>query len=164
MSVSVTRRRALAGTASALVAVAAPKSLFAATSHNVEMLNIHPENPRLRQVFVPRVLVVQPGDAVTFLATDRGHNSASIEGMIPEGAEAWNGRINEEISVTFDRPGFYGYVCTPHASVGMVGLIVAEGDGMLDNLEAAQAVRQRGRAQQAWEEIWTEAAELGLTG
>jgi pseudoazurin len=164
MSASITRRRALACTAAALVPVAVPKALLAAASHSVEMLNIHPENPRLRQVFVPRVLVVAPGDTVTFLATDRGHNSASVEGMTPEGGATWNGKINEEIAVTLDRPGFYGFVCTPHASVGMVGLIVVQGDGMLDNLEAAQSVRQRGRAQAAWEEIWAEVAELGLTG
>jgi len=164
MSLSLTRRRALACTAAALVPVAVPKALFAAASHTVEMLNIHPENPRLRQVFVPRVLVAEPGDTVTFLATDRGHNSASVEGMTPEGGATWDGRINEEIAVTLDRPGFYGYVCTPHASVGMVGLIVVQGEGMLDNLEAVQAVRQRGRAQRAWEEIWAEVAELGLTG
>jgi pseudoazurin len=164
MSAPITRRRALAYSAAAFAPVVVPKALFAAASHTVQMLNIHPENQRLRQVFFPRVLVVQPGDTVTFLATDRGHNSASIEGMIPEGAEAWNGRINEEIAVTLDRPGFYGYVCTPHASVGMVGLIAVEGDGMMDNLEAAQAVRQRGRAQQAWEEIWAEVAGMGLTG
>ena len=164
MSASITRRRALACTAAALFPVAVPKRLFAAASHTVEMLNIHPENSRLRQVFVPRVLVAQPGDTVTVLATDRGHNRASTEGMTPEGGATWNGKINEEVALTMDRPGFYGYVCTPHASVGMVGLIVVEGDGMLDNLEAAQAVRQRGRAQQAWEEIWTEVADLGLTG
>jgi pseudoazurin len=164
MSASITRRRALACTAAALVPVAVPKALLAAASHSVEMLNIHPENPRLRQVFVPRVLLVAPGDTVTFLATDRGHNSASVEGMTPEGGATWNGKINEEIAVTLDRPGFYGFVCTPHASVGMVGLIVVQGDGMLDNLEAAQSVRQRGRAQAAWEEIWAEVAELGLTG
>jgi hypothetical protein len=46
----------------------------------------------------------------------------------------------------------------------MVGLIVVQVDGMLDNFEMAQAVRQRGRAQAAWEEIWAEVAELGLTG
>jgi pseudoazurin len=163
MSASLTRRRALACTVAGLVPVAIPKTLFAAASHTVEMLNIHPENPRLRQVFVPRVLVVQPGDSVTFLATDRGHNSASVDGMTPEGGATWNGKINEEIAVALNRPGFYGYMCTPHASVGMVGLVVVQGEGMLDNFEAAQAVRQRGRAQQAWEEIWAEVAELGLT-
>jgi hypothetical protein len=46
----------------------------------------------------------------------------------------------------------------------MVGLIVVQGDGMMDNLAAAQDVRQRGRASAAFDEIWAEAAEMGLTG
>lgn len=80
-----------------------------------------------------------------FKSVDRGHNSASIDGMLPEGAEEWNGKINDDIEVTFDKPGFYGYKCKPHATVGMVGLVVVEGEGKLDNLEAAQGVRQRGK-------------------
>jgi pseudoazurin len=165
MSCQITRRRTLAlGGAALLAPLAAPRLVRAATNHEVQMLNVHPDNPRLRMVFAPRLLVVQPGDTVTFLATDRGHNSATLDGMIPEGAEGWNGAINEEVSVTLDVPGFYGYQCTPHLAMGMVGLVVVEGDGMMDNYEAARAVRQRGRAVEAFEEIWAEAAELGLTG
>lgn len=126
------------------------------------MLNADPDNPRVRQVFVPRILVVQPGDTVKFTAVDRGHNSATVEGMIPEAAEGWDGRINEEVEVVLDQPGIYGYQCTPHASVGMVGIVVVEGEGMLDNLEAAQEVRQRGRARAVWEEIWAELEEMDL--
>ncbi|RDC71022.1 pseudoazurin [Rhodovulum sp. 12E13] len=165
MTVRLSRRRTLvlAG-AAALTPFAAPRLSRAATAHEVQMLNVHPDNPRQRMVFLPRVLAVEPGDTVTFLATDRGHNSASLDGMIPAGAEAWDGRINEEVSVTLEVPGFYGYQCTPHYSTGMVGLIVVRGDGMMDNLDAAQEVRQRGRAAAAFDEIWAEAAEMGLTG
>jgi len=165
MTLSITRRRtlALAG-AAALAPLAMPSFLRAATSHEVQMLNMHPDNPRQRMVFVPRLLVIQPGDTVTFLPTDGGHNSAILDGMIPEGAEGWNGRINEEISVTPEVPGFYGYQCTPHLTMGMVGLIVVEGDGMMDNYEAAREVPQRGRAAQAFDEIWAEVEEQGLVG
>lgn len=163
MTKLLSRRAVLAAVTSAPVAyLAVARPTWAATAHDVEMLNVHPENRRLRQVFFPRVLAVQPGDTVNFLATDRGHNSATVDGMIPEGAEGWDGKINEEVSATFEVPGFYGYQCTPHASVGMVGLIVVQGDGMMDNYEAAQGVRQRGRARSAWEEIWEEATEMGL--
>jgi len=165
MLVRLSRRKtlALAG-AAALTPLAAPRLVRAATAHEVQMLNVHPENPRQRMVFLPRVLAVEPGDTVTFLASDRSHNSASLDGMIPEGADGWDGAINEEVSVTLDVPGFYGYQCTPHYSTGMVGLIVVQGDGMTDNLAAAQDVRQRGRAAAAFDEIWAEAAEMGLTG
>ena len=165
MSSLLSRRRtlALAG-AAAFAPLAAPHRVHAATAHEVQMLNVHPEDRRQRMVFLPRVLAAQPGDTVTFLATERGHNSASLDGMIPEGAEAWDGAINEEISVTLEVPGFYGYQCTPHYSTGMVGLIVVQGDGMMDNFAAAQEVRQRGRAAAAFDEIWAEVAEMGLAG
>jgi pseudoazurin len=162
MAHPVTRRAALALAGAGALVPALPRTLRAATTHEVEMLNVHPENRRLRQIFLPRILVVQPGDTVTFLATDRGHNSASVEGMIPDGADGWDGRINQEVSVTLERPGFYGYECTPHASAGMVGLVIVEGEGMMDNLAAAQDVRQRGRAARAWEEIWAEVEEMDL--
>jgi pseudoazurin len=143
--------------------MAAPAILRAQTTHEVQMLNVDPDNRQNRNVFLPRVLVVQPGDSITFLATDRGHNSVSTDGMLPDGAEGWDGKINEEITVTLETPGVYGYHCTPHWALGMVGVILVEGEGMMDNLEAAQAVRQRGRARQAYDEIWAEVAELGLS-
>ena len=72
------------------------------------------------------------------------------------------GAINDDIEITVSVPGFYGYKCTPHATVGMVGLIVVQGDGMMDNREAAQGVRQRGRARQVWDEIWEEVDGMDL--
>lgn len=156
MSTFINRRVFLA--ASSALAVAGPA--LAQTTHEVQMLNADPDDPRVRQVFLPRLLVVSPGDTVRFVAVDRGHNSESLRGMVPEGSDGWRGRINEEVDVTLDVPGFYGYHCTPHSSVGMVGLIIVEGEGMMDNLEAAQGVRQRGRASAIWEEIWAEVAEM----
>ena len=49
MTLSITRRRtlALAG-AAALAPLAMPSFLRAATSHEVQMLNMHPDNPRQR--------------------------------------------------------------------------------------------------------------------
>ena len=152
MTVTLSRRLFVAAGASLFMA----RPGVAMTTHEIQMLNKHPENPRIRQAFFPRIQVVQPGDTVSFLATDRGHNAAAVDGMVPADVEAFEGKINEEISVVFEKPGFYGYMCTPHASVGMVGLIIVEGEGMMDNLEEAQGVRQRGKAKAAWEEIWEE--------
>ncbi|MBO6790998.1 MAG: pseudoazurin [Rhodobacteraceae bacterium] len=156
------RRTFLAGTAAATLLPALPLAADGHEPVTIEMLNRHPTDRSLRNVFYPRVVSVPAGQKVLFKATDRGHNSASIDGMIPEGAEEWSGRINEDLEVTFDVPGIYGYKCTPHVGTGMVALIVVEGEGKLDNLEAAQDVRQRGRAKKTFEEIWEEAAEMGL--
>lgn len=166
----LTRRTLVVGGAVAGAALAAPRLVRAQTddaaaepmAHDVQMLNVDPDNPRLRQVFSPRLLVIQPGDTVNFIATDRGHNSEAKPDMIPEGVEAWEGAINEAISVTLETPGFYGYKCTPHEAIGMVGLIIVQGEGMMTNMEAARAVRHRGRARQVWEEIWAEVDSLEL--
>jgi len=163
MAFAINRRQTLALGAAALGTAAAPRLARAQTTHTVDMLNQDPDNPRQRMVFSPRILVVQPGDTVDFLSTNPGHNSVSTDGMIPEGAEGWEGRINQDVSNTFDVPGFYGYHCTPHLMMGMVGLVIVEGDGMMDNLAAAKDVRQRGNAADAWEEIWSEVAERGYS-
>ena len=154
MKYSTTRRTFLAGCAATAVLHALP--VAADGNVVVEMLNQHPEDKRARNVFYPRVLSVQPGQTVMFKGTDRGHNSASFDGMIPDGVEAWDGKINEDLEVTFDTPGIYGYKCTPHAASGMVALIVVEGEGKLDNLEAAQSVRQRGKAKGRFEDLFAE--------
>ena len=93
----------------------------AAREWQVRMLNRGDDGTAM--VFAPAFLVVQPGDTVRFLATDRGHNAESIAGMLPAGATAFRGRINEEIVVRFTEPGLYGYKCLPHLGMGMVGLI-----------------------------------------
>ncbi|MEM1289556.1 MAG: pseudoazurin [Pseudomonadota bacterium] len=124
------------------------------SAHSVVMLNVACGEGGTPNVFNPPILRVEPGDTVKFLAIDSGHNSASRRGMIPEGAEAWNGGIDEELEVTLTVPGVYGYVCTPHYEVGMVGLIVVGDD--LSNLEDAKRVRQLGEARTAFRSLFAE--------
>ena len=87
-------------------------------------------------VFEPPLLKINAGDTVTFKATDAAHNSASIPGMIPNGASSWNGELSRDISVTFDVPGIYGYQCTPHAMMALVGVIQV--DNNTENLDAVK--------------------------
>ena len=156
---NINRRTFVIGTG-ALLALPATPSL-ASTAHEVGMLNRHPEDKKLRNVFLPHILVVQPGDTVKFLPTDKGHNSETIKGMIPDGIDTWKTKINEEAEITFDKPGFYGYKCTPHYSTGMVGLVICEGEGKMDNMEAAMAAKHRGKAKKVFAGIWEEAKEMG---
>ena len=120
-----------------------------AADHEVRMLNKGPEGQPMQ--FDPAFLKIAPGDTVTFVATDKGHNSETILGMIPEGAETWKGKMNEEIKVTFSTEGIYGYKCTPHFGMGMVGLIqVGEST---ENLDAAQTAKLPGKAKTRMAEL-----------
>jgi pseudoazurin len=77
-----------------------------AAQYEVQMLNSGSEG---YMVFEPALLTVKRGDSVTFVATDLSHNSASIKGMIPEGAVPWSGKMNEDVTVVFDNEGVYVY-------------------------------------------------------
>ena len=120
-----------------------------AADHEVRMVNKDSEGRTMQ--FEPAFLKIAPGDTVTFIADNPGHNSESIEGAIPEGATAWKGRINEEISVTFDTEGLYAYKCLPHFGMGMVGLIQVGED--TSNLEDVQGARYPGKAAARMEEL-----------
>lgn len=109
-----------------------------AENYEVKMLNQGSEG---YMVFEPSVLKIKKGDTVTFKATDAAHNSASIKGMIPPGAEDWNGKLSQDISVTFNVEGVYGYQCTPHMMMAMVGII--EVGGNQSNLESVKAAAQK---------------------
>lgn len=71
----------------------------------------------------PLVVFAKPGDSIRFVSMS-GHDTAAIEGMIPEGAEMWHSKMGEEYSVTVQKEGAYVYKCTPHVSEGMVGVII----------------------------------------
>ena len=92
-----------------------------AAEHQVKMLS---SNAGEMMVFEPPVLQIKAGDTVRWLNAQPGHNSVSIDEMTPAGGSTWNGKMNEEIVVKFDTEGVYGYKCTPHYILGMVGLIV----------------------------------------
>ena len=109
-----------------------------AENYEVKMLNQGSEG---YMVFEPSVLKIKKGDTVTFKATDAAHNSASIKGMIPSGAEDWNGKLSQDVSVTFNVEGVYGYQCTPHMMMAMVGII--EVGGNQSNLESVKAAAQK---------------------
>ncbi len=91
-------------------------------------------------VFEPAGLKIAPGDTVTFIPTDKGHNAEIIKGMIPDGAAEFKGKMNEEIKVTFDVPGLYGVKCAPHVGMGMVAAILV-GDAPATNLDAFNAAK-----------------------
>ena len=107
--------------AAALAVVALAAVPAAAKEHQVKMLNKGSDGSLM--VFEPAFIKVAPGDTVKFLATQKGHNAESVAGMAPAGGTTFKGKINEEISVKFNKEGVYGYKCLPHLGMGMVGVV-----------------------------------------
>jgi pseudoazurin len=135
------------GAAAALALSALPAS---AAEIEVKMLNKGAEG---MMVFEPALVRIAPGDTVRFVPADKGHDAASIDGMLPEGAKPFEGKMSEEIAVVFDKPGIYGVKCKPHYGMGMVALIAVGEPG---NLEAAKAVKQTGKAKQTFAKLFDE--------
>lgn len=117
-----------------------------AETFEVQMLNKGSDGERM--VFEPAFVQAAPGDTIKFVASDRGHNAEVNKGMLPEGAETFAGRVNEEIEVTLDTEGVYGVICKPHYAMGMV-MTIAVGD--VDAPEDFLAGRVPPKAKQRFE-------------
>lgn len=115
-------------------------SIGYAETHDVKMLT---RGDTGAMIYEPAHLKIAPGDTVRFLATQRGHNAASIPEMLPEGAERFIGKIDEQISVSFEIEGRYGIKCSPHYAMGMV-MIIDVGD-VDDEAPLPDAVPRRAR-------------------
>ena len=59
--------------------------------------------------------------------------------------------LNKEVSITFDKPGVYLYVCTPHKVMGMIALVVVGKD--VSNKEAIANVKMMGRGKKKLAEL-----------
>ncbi len=90
------------------------------SEHVVNMLN---SGEGGQMIFEPAVIKVSKGDTIHFKLIDMAHNSASIDGMIPSGADSWAGELNRDVSVTLDTEGVYVYQCDPHVMMAMIGVI-----------------------------------------
>lgn len=128
----------------AAFAVLMSTSMTLATEVEVKMLNKGAEG---LMVFEPALVKIEPGDTVKFVASDKSHNAESIKNLLPEGAAPFAGKLNEDVAVSFDKPGVYGIKCMPHYAMGMVALVVV---GKPDNLDSAKAVPQTGKAKQVF--------------
>lgn len=142
----------LFGTMAAAVILAGAMSAPAlAANFDVQMLN---KGAAGAMVFEPALVKLAPGDTVTFIPTDKGHNAESIKEMTPEGAELFKSGMNKEVTVTYTVPGVYGIKCAPHFAMGMVMVVVVGDD--LGNLEAAKAAKAPGKAKERFEALFAE--------
>ena len=127
--------------------------------HIVQMLNKSTVDKKQRMVFEPSIIKVNVGDTVRFVSKDPGHNSASLKGMLPKGAEKWKSRISKDFEITFDKDGTYGYICSPHYGLGMVGVVLV-GDYKV-NYDEAKKKTHRGRAKKRFKDIFAKIDEMG---
>lgn len=88
-----------------------------AETHEVGMYTRSDNGP---MIYEPQFLSIAPGDTVVFVSEQPGHNAATIDGMIPVGAEPFKSKLGEDFSITLTEPGFYGIKCSPHYAMGMV--------------------------------------------
>jgi pseudoazurin len=94
--------------------------------------------------YEPMVITIQPGDTVAWENMPT-HDTQSIEGLIPEGAEAWHSEMGKNYERTFTVEGIYVYKCTPHIGAGMGGAIIVGKPTNLDAIIAADMKGAEGR-------------------
>lgn len=159
-----TRRENLVFLGGAAAATLTPLSTLAEShseepvTHEIQMLNKHPEDKKQRQVFYPDIVRAKVGDTLKFVSVDKGHNSESNKKGIPEGAEIWKGKISNDVEYVVEVEGAYLYNCKPHRTAGMVGLILV-GD-VSGNYEDVKGARFRGKEKNRYEDIFARADEM----
>jgi plastocyanin len=86
-------------------------------------------------VFTPAVVWVEPGTTLTWNIEGSSHSVTAYHEdndkphRVPEDAPAFDSGVleaGETFEHTFETPGVHDYYCTPHESLGMVGLVVVE--------------------------------------
>jgi len=141
-----------------LVAMATPafaeKTETPNAQHFVEMWNKDPEDKKRRMVFSEEILVVQPGDLIQFVATDKGHNVQFIDG--PDGVKLpGKSKLSKDVEVVLTEPGVYVYVCTPHASMGMIGIVVV-GELTQEAVDAVRDAKLKGKSKKKFAALLAE--------
>ncbi len=136
-----------------ITAAAALLALAGAANAEEHIVQLLTKGDKSSMVFQPNFMKAAPGDTVKFVPGDKTHNVETIQGMIPDGAQEFKGKVGETITVTLTQEGVYGVKCNPHYGLGMVALIVV---GKPVNLDAAQAVKQVGKARTVFTELFSQ--------
>ncbi len=125
----------------------------AAQAAEIEVLMLN-KGDKGAMVFVPDLILAAPGDTIRFVPTDKGHNAETIKGMLPEGAEPFKSKFNEDFRVTLTAEGVYGVKCAPHYAMGMVALIRV---GDPANVDEAKVVKHPGKAKAVFGDLFGQA-------
>ena len=114
----------------------------------IDMLNKRDDGAKM--VYSEDIARIDVGDTITWVPTSKGHNVHFIAG--PDG---WDlpkkSKNNKEVAITFDTPGVYMYQCTPHATMGMIAMVIVGDD--LSNLDDIKAMKMRGKSKKKMKAI-----------
>ena len=119
-----------------------------AADETIEMLN---KQGKESMVYSKKVVRINSGDTVNWLATTKGHNVEFIKGGVPEGVEKFKSKFNKDAQYKFTIPGIYAYWCTPHKSMGMIGFIIV--DDNKTNLDEIKKIRFSGKSKKIASEL-----------
>ena len=114
----------------------------------VDMLNKRDDGQKM--VFSEDITKIDVGDTIKWVPTNKGHNVEFVGGPDGFSLPAKSG-LNKEVSITFDKPGVYLYVCTPHKVMGMIALVVVGGD--VSNKETISQIKMLGRGKKKLKEL-----------
>jgi pseudoazurin len=148
-----TRRKELAMKLPLIAAAVALLALVGTANAEEHVVQLLTKGDKGSMVFQPSFIKAAPGDTVKFVPGDKTHDVETIKGMLPEGAQEFKSKSGETTTVTLTQEGVYGVKCGPHYGMGMVALIVV---GKPVNLEAAEAVKQIGKAKTVFTELFSE--------
>ena len=120
----------------------------------VEMWNKDPDDKKRKMVFSQEIVTIEPGQSITWIATDKGHNVEFIDG--PDGAKlAKKSKLSKDVTLSFDTPGVYVYVCSPHASMGMIGIVVV-GELTQEGVDAIKDAKLKGKSKKKFAALLAE--------
>lgn len=122
---------------SALIALFVTPAL--AADITIEMLNKDVDGNKM--VYSQEIVQINSGDTVTWVPTSKGHN---IEIIASPNDMKYKSKNSKEVKITFDQPGVYYYWCTPHKGMGMIGLVVVDGD--LSNKDEVAKAKALGKS------------------
>lgn len=130
-------------------------SSVAAFAETIEIQMLNENEAGEKMVFSQELIRAEVGDVIRFVPTDRSHNAQSVKGALPEGQEAFKGRMNQEIEYVVTETGLTAVVCQPHQTMGMVALIVVGND--VSNADEILDARLRGKGKNKIEALIEEA-------
>ena len=112
----------------------------------IEMLN---KRGKEKMLYGQDVVKIDVGQTIKWTPDSKGHNVQFVS--VPEGVEKVKSKLSKEFSYTFEQEGVYLYVCTPHASMGMIGVVVVGESDV--NLDEVLDYKFRGKSKKKFKKI-----------